>query len=72
MILDVLYAANLEELQNVVEQLTETIKIEYNERNKDRHFDPSIVGLEQQIKVVAIATALTDGSTVFDIEVELA
>lgn len=70
-LIDYGYAANLEELQNVVEQLTDVAKTEYGERNKDKHFDPSIVQLSGlQVRVGLIAKVLEDGSTVFDLKFE--
>lgn len=68
MIIDYGYAANLEELQSVIKQLTDIARTEYALRVKDRHFDPSIVQLGgMQIRADLGADILEDGSTVFDI-----
>lgn len=69
MIIDYGYAANLEELQNVVEQLTEAVLGDYRDRVKDAHFDPSIVQLTSQIKITATVKLLEDGSAVYDLTV---
>jgi hypothetical protein len=62
------YAATLEELQDVIENLTGAAMASHEELNKDKHFDPSIVQLGgMQAKIVLEARALTDGSFVHDI-----
>jgi hypothetical protein len=71
MLIDYGYAANLEELQNVVENLTDAVLADYRERVKDRHFDPSIVQFNtSQLRLAAEVRLLEDGSPVYDLRID--
>jgi hypothetical protein len=70
MIIDYGYAASLEELQDVVENLTGAVQADYAERVKDGHFDPSIVLLDQQVMITARVDLLEDGSAVYNLRIE--
>jgi hypothetical protein len=62
------YAANLGELQDVIENLTGAAAAEHEALNKDKHFDPEIVQLGgMQVRVTLESKALEDGSFVFDL-----
>ena len=69
MVIDFGYATTLEELQSVVENLTDAIKLDYSERVGDRHFDPSIVVIEPQVRIAAHVELLTDGSAVYNLHI---
>jgi len=70
MIIDYGYAASLEELQDVVENLTGAVQADYSSRVGDRHFDPSIVLLEEQVMISAHVELLEDGSAVYNLRIE--
>lgn len=68
-VIDFGYAATLEELQDVIENLTGAAQAEYELLNKDKHFDPSVVQLNGlQAKIILFSRALEDGSYVFDLQ----
>lgn len=71
MIIDYGYAANLEELQDVIENLTTTIQGDYASRVGDRHFDPSIVLFTsgRQLRIAAYVELLEDGSAVYNLRI---
>ena len=61
------YAANLEELQSVIENLTNVAQAEFADRNGKKTFDPSIVKLGSMQVRVTLDLDIRDDETVYDL-----